>query len=314
MSLHKPSGVLSAPFHFTEIQKAAIAGVASFCLSLRKRLQGIRTSLATDSSKPQRFLLVEQALVVARFARGLLLTSISLRDSLSTTDLSGIAVELPQRASLGSLSSNFSAEVMRELNAVYLDGFLLWVDCTAAYLQDSLASQLNSHFAVASNLLSLVDPSPVDRGIFAASRVRTTWQEVKVGADLVEDLVPHQPSPFIVAFLFSIVQEIQRVGSHCVDREVVECLVFSLSDRLVGVFDAFVLAHSSGSPMPKEISIQLWFDAKFCFGACSRLSFTDSYRLIYSLRCFELSDGVLLLYEAANVGCAVWLGRLSVGG
>jgi hypothetical protein len=293
--------------------------VVAFCVQLRQRLETIRLGLTSgapsasadaqasaSSKRAHAFLQVEQALSVARFARGLHLKSTVLRDvilkldptdlllskatssasSFSTpTKLKGNAsapgtpipsARLGGRGWLAQHSPRATAlfsKACHELDSVYVDGYLMWVENTSQYLESVLSDKLHAHLAVAPSLLGASSEiSSVDQALLVTSRVRATWQELKVGSEAAEDFVPHQPSPFIVSFLFSVVQEIQRVGSHSVDRELVEALVAALSDRAIIVFDNFVNAHrdsSSSSAIPKEVSIQFWFDVKFFFDILS---------------------------------------------
>lgn len=144
---------------------------------------------------------------------------------------------------------------------------------TAQYLESVLADKLAANLGIAPSVVGTSSDSLVtDLPTLVTARVRATWQELKGGSSGAEEHVPHQPSPFIVSFLFNVVQEIQRVGSHCVDNEIVECLVSQLSTRAVSVFDNFVNGHkdaAASSIIPKEVTIQLWFDAKFFFDILS---------------------------------------------
>eukprot|EP00027_Filamoeba_sp_ATCC50430_P019419 CAMPEP_0168540466 /NCGR_PEP_ID=MMETSP0413-20121227/292_1 /TAXON_ID=136452 /ORGANISM="Filamoeba nolandi, Strain NC-AS-23-1" /LENGTH=539 /DNA_ID=CAMNT_0008570203 /DNA_START=72 /DNA_END=1692 /DNA_ORIENTATION=+ len=142
------------------------------------------------------------------------------------------------------------ASVVQQLKRVYLTSHKLWISWIAKEFIAYLDHNVNSD--------NWSDPNR-----------KSSWQELLVTVEGEDNTtseeklqLPFEASSFVIAFLFAVTDEIQRVGSHTLDKAVIQCLVFELCDKVFELYHGFLEKHL---PMNKEGCIQLIFDLKFVF-------------------------------------------------
>jgi len=73
--------------------------------------------------------------------------------------------------------------------------------------------------------------------------------------------LPFQASPYVLSFLFDVSQEVIRIAGHTLDKQILQYLVFLLSNQVVDIYVA--LLQDPMKKFAKEAVIQMWFDLAF---------------------------------------------------
>ncbi|XP_031572017.1 conserved oligomeric Golgi complex subunit 1-like [Actinia tenebrosa] len=105
-------------------------------------------------------------------------------------------------------------------------------------------------------------------GTEAALFSMTSWEELKIqeesetGEKVQSTIrVPMQVSSFVTSLLFSLCQELNRIGAHALDRKILQELVDTLSDNILHLYEKLV--EESETSLPQNRSLQCLFDFKF---------------------------------------------------
>jgi len=89
--------------------------------------------------------------------------------------------------------------------------------------------------------------------------------------------LPFQPSSYVLSFLFSISKEIHRIGSHTIEKTVLQYLVYELSEKVISIYSS--LQTDKKVVKNKEGLIQLLIDTKFIFDVLSGRKEIDNKEL-----------------------------------
>jgi len=172
--------------------------------------------------------------------------------------------------------SEFFKKLQEELHKQYLFAHVMWI----CWLVKEFGSLLQS--------------SIVKDNWNSSNLRKKTWEEITLLVDSDDNkaaeekiYLPFQPSYYVMSFLFSVCKEIHRVGSHTLDRVLLQHLVFELSESVMSIYSAFL---SEKKQKDKEGIIQLVFDLKFTFDILSGRKDVESLK-----EQKELKDALLLL-------------------
>ncbi|XP_048583380.1 conserved oligomeric Golgi complex subunit 1 isoform X2 [Nematostella vectensis] len=96
----------------------------------------------------------------------------------------------------------------------------------------------------------------------------TSWEELKIeeesesGQQVQSTIrVPMQVSTYITSLLFSLCQELNRIGAHALDRRLLQELVNILSERVLRLYERFTEKHRTS--LAQNRALQAIFDVKF---------------------------------------------------
>ncbi|KAK3579911.1 hypothetical protein CHS0354_012452 [Potamilus streckersoni] len=169
----------------------------------------------------------------------------------------------PQKKDLtrtGSSSKSAENQAWEELRAKLLrcqkEAYRIWVDHLAGMVMKE-----TEQASLAQNEQEIIGSC-------------TKWDEVSIQEETEDGknisskiFVPMQASWHLQSLLFRLCQEVNHVGGHAIGRSTLQLLIYSVSDKLIAMYEKILKEHKSAkSSMPRlnqRRALQLLFDLKF---------------------------------------------------
>ncbi|OPL21106.1 hypothetical protein AM593_10524, partial [Mytilus galloprovincialis] len=131
----------------------------------------------------------------------------------------------------------------------------------------------------------------------------TRWDEVDIQEETEDGKkikskisVPMQPSWYVQGLVFTLCQEINRVGGHAVTRSILQKLVNKVSDEMKDNY--LEIIHNSKNPktkgyvpLPQQRALQLLFDVRFVLSIFPRKEDSKENKL-YQQRMHQIIEGL----------------------
>eukprot|EP01087_Luapelamoeba_hula_P018332 TRINITY_DN5895_c0_g1_i2.p1 TRINITY_DN5895_c0_g1~~TRINITY_DN5895_c0_g1_i2.p1 ORF type:complete len:1290 (-),score=232.30 TRINITY_DN5895_c0_g1_i2:130-3999(-) len=159
-------------------------------------------------------------------------------------------------------------EILGYLRSLYLRVSMRWARVSGAAIAAELRQKICSDDWSDSEKKRMWQPmsvaieSPLDALSSAASNSASSASATSTREETI--YLPWQPSSYVLSFLFSVCQDINRVSAHTPEKIIIEYLVRVL---ISGVVDAYthLLVIRPVEQMCKEAVIQMAFDTKLLF-------------------------------------------------
>ncbi|XP_071171265.1 conserved oligomeric Golgi complex subunit 1-like [Mytilus edulis] len=131
----------------------------------------------------------------------------------------------------------------------------------------------------------------------------TRWDEVDIQEETEDGKkikskisVPMQPSWYVQGLVFTLCQEINRVGGHAVTRSILQKLVNKVSDEMKDNY--LEIIHNSKNPktkgyvpLPQQRALQLLFDVRFVLSIFPRKEDSKENK-VYQQRMHQIIEGL----------------------
>lgn len=216
------------------------ADIKSQCLNYIKSISEYITEKLNSLSKEINELSIGCILFLGRFIFSLGLHSNQL-DSLIQIDSDDI------HESRIIKKSHYMNELKNIVIEPYYLSYTIWIQYLSNFLIEELKSYLDEIIKYESNDIK---------------NIRNTWKEVKISDNENDlELIPLLPSPKIINLINNVVKKIAKAGTFLIPQEVIEYLVYILSEETYIILQDF--AEKLSSDHHKEIIIQSWFDSKY---------------------------------------------------
>jgi len=75
-----------------------------------------------------------------------------------------------------------------------------------------------------------------------------------------EEFIPALPSTYLIHFFYQLCDEIQRIGGHMIDDDIIQFINHEISTIMLNAYFDFL---TKTDEISKENMLQLWFDIKF---------------------------------------------------
>eukprot|EP01114_Cavostelium_apophysatum_P017714 TRINITY_DN5329_c0_g1_i1.p1 TRINITY_DN5329_c0_g1~~TRINITY_DN5329_c0_g1_i1.p1 ORF type:complete len:1044 (+),score=290.63 TRINITY_DN5329_c0_g1_i1:112-3243(+) len=224
---------------------------------------------------PNVMLLLDQVMFIGRVGKSIYTQSSQFKKILNTTQNNGlgnstgnllasltstrdITFSSPRRRAFKSdkkEDSELYLQAKHLLRKQYLFAHVMWINCVVQVFGGVFGK------CVANDVWNSSNPR------------RKTWEELALTVESednksVEEKIylPFQPSAYLLSFLFAVCKETHRVGSHTLDKVLLQYLVYELSEKVMSIYADFMDKHLQKD---KEGIIQLLFDIRFVFDVLS---------------------------------------------
>ncbi|XP_028398941.1 conserved oligomeric Golgi complex subunit 1-like [Dendronephthya gigantea] len=230
-------------------------------------------------------LAVDRVLLLARLCRGL------AENCSNIGELMGEKKEEKSRKTRYQKTSHRKRERLLS-NRLQEIKELLKETCTKAF---GIWSQwVSTMFQVSFDIFLLHDQNP--NSLLSA----TNWDEIVIDEETESGqkvhssiYVPSQISSYVTSLLFSLCEEINRVGGHAIDRFILRDLVQGLSDNVLRSYEKLLDRHKDENVIDQNRALQTLFDFRFLssvFGDRSKSEDNGSYKSRYEKIVETLED------------------------
>lgn len=238
---------------------------------------------------PGLILAVDRALLLARLCRGLSDYCANLGELMGEKKEEKTRKprfpKTPTRKKASGKTSSKMQEIKERLRATYLSAFSIWSQWVSAMFRTSFQTYLlNGQGPNALLSATNCDEIVIDEETEAGQKVHSSIH------------VPSQVSSYVTSLLFSLCEELNRVGGHALDRSILRELVRGLGDDVLACYEKLLERHykdKQNAGIDQNRALQAVFDFKFLstvFGERSKVEESSNYKPRFEKVVEQLED------------------------